>query len=193
MDVNILRLAWKLYFPEEDEDDFNPDEDLRVMAVRSFFDFLNANRRALRLDAIRSEVVGSFHFNFNDLIELCAGTAIHDLPSALREHPSETLNCLGLAACVMRSQVYGIPASLLRRVHMRIHAVQPYVPFSAIRANMVRKLVSVRGTALRVSPVRPLVRCMSWLCATCGATIEAVRLDHARYPSLLGAAAAAAA
>jgi len=174
MDVAVLQKVWPLYYPEEDPSDFDAVKDLRVAAVESFYDFLSEHRTALRLDAIRSDEIVSFHFNFNDLMELCADTPLHDLPQALREHPSETLNCLGLAVCLMRSQVYGIPVSLLRRINMRIHAVQPYVPFSALRANVLKKLVSIRGTALRVSPVRPLVRRMNWRCATCGADIAEV-------------------
>ncbi len=188
MDRVVLEKVWHFYFPECG-DAYTPD-DLRVTAVESFYDFLVDHRRELKLggegggpglagldgggggsgDALRS-----FHFNFNDLMELCAGTPIHDLPAALQNHPSETLNCLGLAVCVLRAKMYGIPVPLLRRINMRIHAVQPYAPFSAVRANMLNKLVSIRGTALRVSPTRPIVRRMNWQCATCGARIEEVR------------------
>eukprot|EP00750_Incisomonas_marina_P001173 INCI10966.2.p1 GENE.INCI10966.2~~INCI10966.2.p1 ORF type:complete len:604 (-),score=114.40 INCI10966.2:97-1908(-) len=171
MDRSILQKVWGLYFPEEDPETFSLEEDLRVVAVESFYEFLDDNRDALKLDTMRTEEVLSFHFNFNDLMELSANTPIHDLPQALREHPTETLDCLGLAVCVMRSQVYKIPVSMLRKIRIRIHAVQPYVPFNAIRANMVNKLVSIRGTALRVSPVRPIVRRMNWRCASCGASI----------------------
>ena len=176
MDVTVLGKIWDRYFPDEEAESFDPVGDMRVAAVRSFYDFLRDNQQALKLDLLRIESeLRSFHFNFNDLMELSEDTPIHDLPEALRQHPLETLNCLGLAVCVLRVKLFGVPVSLVRHIHMRIHAVQPYQPFSTIRANSVKKLVSIRGTALRVSPVRPLVRCMYWLCASCGADIKRVR------------------
>ena len=184
MNVTVLERIWSFYFPEDAKELFDPNDN-RVRATESFYDFLSDNRAALRLESVRSDEVNSFHFNFNDLMELTHGTPLHDLPIALREHPSETLCCLGLALCVIRSQVYGVPVPLLRRIAIRMHAVTPFVPFSSIRANMVNKLVSIRGTALRVSPVRPIVRRMNWRCATCGASIEEVSRCFHSFVELL--------
>lgn len=60
------------------------------------------------------------------------------------------------------------------RLRVRIQNYSPLTPFKDIKANLVNKLVAVKGTIIRVGGIRSMVMKMSFECDLCGSTIQMV-------------------
>ncbi|EGG18339.1 MCM family protein [Cavenderia fasciculata] len=58
------------------------------------------------------------------------------------------------------------------KVTARLCNFSPMLPLSKLRAHLLGKFVSVRGTVIRVSNVRPLIKSMSFYCSACATTIK---------------------
>lgn len=79
------------------------------------------------------------------------------------------------AAAMIVTAVNGIYNSHLR---VRIQNYGPLTPFKDIKANLVGKLVAVKGTIIRVGGIRSMVMRMTFECDVCGATTQLVRSFH---------------
>ena len=115
-----------------------------------------------------------------DFEELRATCPSADLFAALDVQPAEGLACLA-AACydALFATPAGRPAAIaaiLGRpaapapvlVRLANHA-GALVPVRAVKANLIGKLVALRGTVVRTGPVSPLVTRMAFACGKCGA------------------------
>lgn len=100
---------------------------------------------------------------------MCAETG---LSGALFNHPSESIGCMTAAAMIV-SAVNGVVNSHLR---VRIQNYGPLTPFKDIKANLVNKLVAVKGTIIRVGGIRSMVMKMTFECDLCGSTVQMVFL-----------------
>ena len=101
------------------------------------------------------------------LVELCKETV---LGGVLFDHPSESIGCI-TAAVMMVTAIDGVVNS---RLHVRIQNYGPLTPFKDIKANLVNKLVSVKGTIIRVSGIRSMVMKMMFECDHCGSKMNMV-------------------
>jgi DNA helicase MCM8 len=69
-------------------------------------------------------------------------------------------------------------------IQIHISGFRPLTPFRALKSNALGQFVTVRGTVVRVSGVRPIVRRMNFECAKCG-EIETVALVDGKYQAPL--------
>lgn len=108
----ILSNHWPLYFPQTP---IFAEDDTRVLVIRAFAQFLNNEGRPLwrevrqrrqlparPANGARAQAVlrdeHSIQFDYQSLVSLCP---LADLPVAVRDHPEDTIACLGLALCVV--------------------------------------------------------------------------------------------
>jgi DNA helicase MCM8 len=85
--------------------------------------------------------------------------------------------------CIIRAGL--VPPGTLAvpvRLHVRLQLVGPLTPLRELRAGLVGKLVSVRGSVVRVSGVRPMVLRMAFACTGCGGEIMAWFSDGKYQP-----------
>jgi DNA helicase MCM8 len=112
-----------------------------------------------------------------DWAELTALARSRDLEEAMHHAPAEALACLAAAvheALFVRHPERAAAAGAAPRAPARVlvrlvnHAPS-FLPVSAVRADQVGRLVTVRGTVARATPVRPLVTALQFVCAKCAA------------------------
>jgi len=90
----------------------------------------------------------------------------------------EVLDALALAAHVHLLEICAPPPdprhlrSRLRshRLHVRVLNMSPLTPIQSVKADKIGRLVSVRGSVIRVTPLRPFITSMSFTCPRCEAT-----------------------
>lgn len=110
--------------------------------------------------------------------ELCAKASCADLVAALELQPEEALCCIALGAHVSR----------LRRVPKAKHADAMVLarlvmdqrrptPIRTIKSNAIGKLVSIKGTVVRLGPQRTMLRRSAFACSSCGAHSQVTFLD----------------
>ena len=130
-----------------------------------------------------------------DYVALKARADIPDLFAALEMAPAEGLPCLRAAvhevvfnSPVGRRELPGvqIPAAAARvaapprvDVHL-VNVPDSHIAFGELRSRNVGRLVSVRGTVTRVSPIKPLVVALAFACEKCEAT-QTLRFADGRY------------
>jgi DNA helicase MCM8 len=66
------------------------------------------------------------------------------------------------------------------QIQVHICGFRPLVPFRALKSNALGQFVTVRGTVVRMSGVRPIVRRMNFECARCG-EIQAIALQDGKF------------
>ena len=54
-----------------------------------------------------------------------------------------------------------------RRLYIRVYDMAPLTPIRSLKADKIGRLVSVRGSVIRVAPLRPFVTTMSFICPRC--------------------------
>jgi DNA helicase MCM8 len=130
-----------------------------------------------------------------DYVALKARADIPDLFAALEMAPAEGLPCLRAAvhevvfnSPVGRRELPGvqIPAAAARvaapprvDVHL-VNVPDSHISFGELRSRNVGRLVSVRGTVTRVSPIKPLVVALRFACEKCEMT-QTLRFADGRY------------
>ncbi|KAG6621365.1 DNA replication licensing factor MCM8 [Phytophthora cinnamomi] len=103
------------------------------------------------------------------------GTA--DFERALTENIEDVLLCLGIALCMRRHELRveaeedvarqrSVPVDRTK-ITVRLHGVTPVLPIAALKADVVNQFVSVVGTVVRVSAIKPLVTRCDFVCAKC--------------------------
>ena len=55
-----------------------------------------------------------------------------------------------------------------RKIAVRFVNYEPVTPMKFLKSNCIGKFVSVRGTVIRVSTIKPILLSMNFLCAKCG-------------------------
>eukprot|EP00793_Prasinoderma_coloniale_P002998 PRCOL_00006464-RA len=157
--------AWRLYFPGEERD----DGDRRARLVAELAAALRASPAMLAAARRSARAANAFAVSYKRLLE-CSGSA--DLQAALEFQPVEGLCCVGAAAyeavyCA-ESASEDTPPAAAPRVRLTEYVHSPVNSIAALRANCVGRLVSVRGTVVRASAVRPLVTMLEFKCEKCG-------------------------
>ena len=130
-----------------------------------------------------------------DYVALKARADIPDLFAALEMAPAEGLPCLRAAVHEVvfnspggRWEPPGVqsPAAAARGaapprvdVHL-VNVPDSHIAFGELRSRNVGRLVSVRGTVTRVSPIKPLVVALAFACEKCEAT-QTLRFADGRY------------
>lgn len=185
--------GWKLYFPTELYSDQSPV----VQRVRVYEEFLTNWTSSQEKTNI--ETKRYFTLDYNDLKsdEAVIGS-LPELDKEVREMPESVLNCLSLAMHQVISKklereavedsMLGIdgtpvpvpPVFLMPRIHCRITNYEPVTPLKHLKANYYGKFVSVKGTVVRVSNIKPLCRQLAFECLNCG-HIQGVILPDGKF------------
>jgi DNA replicative helicase MCM subunit Mcm2 (Cdc46/Mcm family) len=97
--------------------------------------------------------------------------------SLFHENVDDIISCLGIALCMLRHELrVELEDSPARQRHLpvdhtkinvRLHGVTPVLPIAALKADVVNQFVSITGTVVRVSAIKPLVRRCEFVCANC--------------------------
>eukprot|EP00887_Chlorella_sp_A99_P007436 scaffold2.g7436.t1 len=164
--------AWSAYFPAEE---WEPG-DRRAQLVAELLPLLRGPHgwRLLRDSMYQwhSHVVAEL-----DWQEVAALAGATELGEALAFAPAEGLACL---AAAVHEAVFGRGGEAARardlphlqdegRVVVRLHNQPPPLTLvSAVRADLIGSLISMRGTVVRCTPVRPLIQGMEFICGKCG-------------------------
>ncbi|KAJ2333070.1 DNA replication licensing factor mcm8, partial [Coemansia sp. RSA 2681] len=118
-----------------------------------------------------------------DYLALIEASPLTDFAQRLRDDPENILCCLGLAVCYVLSCEYGAEAEHIlgdHRLHVRLMHHEPLTHMKSLKSGLVGKLVSVRGTVVRTSPVRPHLVQAQFNCARCGGS-QLVRIVEGKY------------
>ncbi|BES89408.1 DNA replication licensing factor [Nesidiocoris tenuis] len=160
---NIPYKGWYRYFPDEEYNAVSPIV-IKTRAAVSFFEKIKSSLSLKDLDDRR-------YFNLDVRLALQDETflgAWSTFENDLNEMPELTLSCLGLAlhtvACTLPSieSIVDLPYLRIRIVHY-----DPIIPLRDIKAGLFGKLVTIRGTVIRVGPTRLLCTRMGFACTVC--------------------------
>ncbi|KAJ4767032.1 DNA replication licensing factor MCM8 [Rhynchospora pubera] len=91
----------------------------------------------------------------------------------LKESPKEALLCLGAAAhLALCEDGKNFQLDEIQRVNVRLHNYcDSLIALKNLKAAYIKKLVSVRGTVVKVSTAKPLVQQLDFSCGKCGTKI----------------------
>nr|KYP70842.1 DNA replication licensing factor MCM8 [Cajanus cajan] len=119
-----------------------------------------------------------------DLEQLKGLCFIKEFYEILKEKPKIALLCMGAAVHkVLLSKWKYHDLELGAKVDIRLHnCPETMIALKNLKAAYIDKLVSVRGTAVKVSTVRPLVVEMSFECCKCKQTITRIFPDGKYSP-----------
>ncbi|KAH7467198.1 DNA helicase MCM8 [Phytophthora ramorum] len=177
--VDAATCVWNQYYPEDHcigvrqpgetrlAQYYSPisDTDGRFQAAMTFLNcFRDGEQWAplLQCDLTQANVTVVW-LHYTELIR--TGTA--DFERAVTENIDDVLLCLGIALCMRRhelrveaeedvSRKRSVPADRTK-ITVRLHGVTPVLPIAALKADVVNQFVSVMGTVVRVSAIKPLV------------------------------------
>ncbi|KJE94138.1 hypothetical protein CAOG_08824 [Capsaspora owczarzaki ATCC 30864] len=173
--VTRMPVGWLLYFPNEDFEPAHPF--IRpFVAFRQFF-------KSRRLPRDRIEARKAMTIDANELVSACL-VDLPNLATDLREQPSLTLATLSLA---LYEVMYGEVDqdvhlhAVGNRVFARVVNVEPVSAIrSLLKSNAVGRLVSLRGTVVRVGNIKPQVVRLAFTCSKCDGT-TVIALADGRY------------
>ncbi|GMP50519.1 hypothetical protein CsSME_00017107 [Camellia sinensis var. sinensis] len=108
--------------------------------------------------------------DFQQFRKICE---LEDFYAALEENPKEALSCMSAAVHKVLSTKCG--NNMLEdgaKINIRLHNYpESIIALKNLKTAYIDRLVSVRGTVVKVSTVRPLVVQMSFYCSKCRADI----------------------
>ncbi|KAG7379494.1 hypothetical protein PHYBOEH_011924 [Phytophthora boehmeriae] len=187
--VDAATCVWSQYYPEDHHigirqpgetrsaDYYSKisDSDGRFQASLTFLNcFRDGEQWAplLQCDLTQANVTVVW-LHYTELIR----TGTSDFERAVTENIEDVLLCLGIALCIRRHELRVEAEEDLARkrqvpvdrtkITVRLHGVTPVLPIAALKADVVNQFVSVVGTVVRVSAIKPLVTRCDFVCAKC--------------------------
>ncbi|KAJ2819957.1 DNA replication licensing factor mcm8, partial [Coemansia erecta] len=151
---------WPLYFPRLDID-VAPKEHLDD--IQKFGSYLQAHPESFSMDTDASCL-----FDYSTLVE---ASPVPMFAERVYNEPEHLLSCLGLAVCCVLSSEYGPDAEHIlgdHRLHVHLLHHEPLTHMKSLKSSLVGKLVTVRGTVVRTSPIKPLLVQAQYSCLRCG-------------------------
>ncbi|XP_055462059.1 DNA helicase MCM8 isoform X1 [Psammomys obesus] len=190
LDQFIPYKGWKLYFSEVYSTNSPFIE--KIEAFEKFF-----TRHIDLYDKDEIERKGSILVDFKELTKDDEMTNLMpDLENALRDAPEKTLACMGLAIHQVLTKDLERHAAELQaqeglssggetmvnvpHIYARVYNYEPLTHLKNIRATCYGKYISIRGTVVRVSNIKPLCTKMAFRCAACG-EIQGFPLPDGKY------------
>ncbi|XP_034239092.1 DNA helicase MCM8-like, partial [Thrips palmi] len=181
--------GWKLYFHLEGF----AEGSVTVRKVRAAETFIKKHRRLYPPSEIEER--RSFALDLKTLS--IDDDFISEWPTFkddLDEEPEHTLGCLGLGmhqvvlqaleeetrAHLTEAEKAQLPPHNLPAIRARILNHEPVLQLKTLKANYYGKLVSIRGTVIRVGNLKLLSVWMAFSCNTCG-SIQCVRQPQGKY------------
>ncbi|XP_014259995.1 DNA helicase MCM8-like [Cimex lectularius] len=155
--------GWNLYFPDENYESSSVTTQNVLQAIRYF------ERHS---DSISLKEIEAKNYYNLDLTVVQEDTVfMNSWPNFiedLREKPDHSLNCLGLAFHhVVNNMDSNEEDFEFPQLYIRIKNFKPVVSLRDIKACLYGKLISVKGTVIRVGPSRLLCTRMGFACTQC--------------------------
>ncbi|XP_076114313.1 DNA helicase MCM8-like isoform X2 [Mytilus galloprovincialis] len=180
--------GWKYYFPEEAYNDHSPT----VKKVQVFEKYFLSWSQSYKWDDVEEK--GYFIVDMKELLaDQILMEGIPDLSTEMKDMPDRILSCIGLAVHQLithkrrhesetDSQTdqsdgssYSVPVILARVINFGSQ-----IPLKNLKANYYGKFVSVKGTVVRVSNIKPLCTKLAFECVSCG-NVQSVALPDGKY------------
>jgi DNA replicative helicase MCM subunit Mcm2 (Cdc46/Mcm family) len=185
--VTIASSVWRQYFPEESdiyvaaphEDESKTqlveEKDGRFEAALNF-------RNCFQDPNVWAPLLYHCDLTQKDLTTVWLNHAemaskMPDFANVLEEFPLDVIPCLGLALCMVRHEkrqdLEETPARKRsvtldqNKIQVRLHNVSPVLPVASLKADVVNRFVTVMGTVVRVSAIKPLVTRCDFVCVKC--------------------------
>ncbi|XP_020598201.1 probable DNA helicase MCM8 [Phalaenopsis equestris] len=157
---------WPFYFPEAD---FAID-DRRYKLLAELADFFSSLKADSILSNVQYDSCVFLPVDFQQLQKVCL---VEGFYANLREVPKESLLCMGAAAhmaLLLKGNDHHIAEAEKINIRLYNHP-DSLITLKSLKAAYIGKLVSVRGTVVKVSTVRPLIMQMDFTCVKCGTVI----------------------
>ncbi|GAB2272341.1 DNA replication licensing factor mcm8 [Dionaea muscipula] len=158
---------WPTYFPETDLS----FHDWKYTLICKLVCFFATPRGQQIVSQVKDEDgLYSLSLDFQHFQNMCS---IGNFYEHLEEHPKEALLCVGAAIHKVKSaQDDKSQSEDSVKINIRLHNhPASMIALRNLKAAYIDRLVSVRGTVVKASTVRPLVIQMTFKCAGCGADI----------------------
>ncbi|XP_012082281.1 probable DNA helicase MCM8 isoform X2 [Jatropha curcas] len=162
-----------VYFPTND---FSVDED-KLMLISDLIHFFSTSLGQDLASQVKEEN-GAFFLpiDFEQFRKICD---VEEFYVILEEKPKVALSCLGAAVHkVLSTKCEENILQVGAKINIRLHNYpESMIALKNLKAAYIDKLVSVRGTVVKVSTVRPLVVQMSFDCEKCKSNIARIFPD----------------
>ncbi|KND03322.1 uncharacterized protein SPPG_02368 [Spizellomyces punctatus DAOM BR117] len=179
--------SWSLYFPAET---YVEGHDL-VPIIQGFMQYFD--RIFTSEGAAHDQHIGELLYNQRcvisvDFCHLKASCSVPELEGRVRMQPSETLACMSLAASEVIENTrkrMGIDKvnstqGLGFKRTVRLVNLDEITPLKDLKANLMNRYISIRGTVVRISTVKPVLSEMSFICSHCD-EIQTVKFMDGQY------------
>ncbi|CAL4901187.1 unnamed protein product [Urochloa decumbens] len=169
--------VWKNYFPEEETNlPASHKAQLAADLVESFSD--EAKGLFSHVEDVSSDII-SLPIDFQQLQGLC-----EFIEAKLKESPKDALLCMGAAAHLVVCLDKGLKLDNIYKINIRLYNIGATTSLKKLKAAFIKKLITVRGTVVKVSTVKPLVLQLKFQCMKCGTKINRVFCDGKFSPPM---------
>ncbi|KAL4189337.1 hypothetical protein AMTRI_Chr08g206540 [Amborella trichopoda] len=180
-DSSDIARVWPSYFPDVEL----ADDDRRLKLVRELCIFLLTKEGDYLLSLVkRDDGILYLPLDFHQLQRSCN---VEEFYAALEVAPKEAL--LSMGAAVHKQVLLSRGKNQLEneeKINIRLHShPASMIALKNLKSAYIGRLVSVRGTVVKVSTVRPLVVRMSFACGKCGTVIPRVFPDGKYSPPMV--------
>ncbi|GAB4856728.1 DNA replication licensing factor mcm8 [Ancistrocladus abbreviatus] len=158
---------WPTYFPDVELS----TQDWKYILISKFVCFFATPRGQNVVSQVKDEDgIFSLSLDYQHFQKICD---LEYFYANLQEHPKETLLCMGAALHkVMSAHEEKSKLDDRLKIIIRLHNyLESQIALRNLKAAYIDRLVSISGTVVKVSTVRPLVIKMTFKCAGCGADI----------------------
>ncbi|KAG0214587.1 DNA replication licensing factor mcm8 [Mortierella sp. NVP41] len=173
--ANCPWIDWDVYLPQDDYHDQHEYiqwiAEFRQYVQRYYLHGLSKAQR-VALERRRVLVV-----NLKTLVQECN---IQELMEHVVHRPTAVMGCISLAAIQAFFGDEAAKETRQKRFTVRLGNFDRITNGKELKANLIGKLICVRGTVVRTSGVRPLATKMSFTCNTCQ-RVQTLEFPDARY------------
>ena len=158
--------SWDMYLPCTSYESGSSVERLVTSFLRFFSEFYSTDQ----FETIKSDRL--IALDYNDLIyDPDLTSEIPLVAEYIRDDPEQTLGAIGLAIDQILFNKYSESISIKERdtspLPVQLYNISPIIPLNSLRSSQYGKCVSVRGTVLSVTNVRPHIARMAFFCSSC--------------------------
>uniref|UniRef100_A0A0E0DSM8 Probable DNA helicase MCM8 n=1 Tax=Oryza meridionalis TaxID=40149 RepID=A0A0E0DSM8_9ORYZ len=164
-----LAAVWPEYFPEESE--FAADGRSARLAADLVYLFSSPDASDLLSRVEDDGDILSLPVDFQQLSNLTWIT------EALQENPKEALLSMGAAVHLIVCASRDLQLGDINKINIRLYNHTKTIALKNLKAAYIKKLVTVRGTVLKVSTVKPLVLQLNFQCMKCATKFPRVFCD----------------
>ncbi|KAJ3096603.1 DNA replication licensing factor mcm8, partial [Physocladia obscura] len=171
--IDVVRFPhWSVYFDGASEI-YSDDHELApaINAFTTYF-FTIIDKYATEKKPIKPSL-RVIAISYADLQSQCQ---LQDLSERLKLDPESVLASLGLAFSNALIEKFGDVVKRLKR-HVRILGHDQITPLKDLKSNLMGRFITIRGTIVRVSSIKPIVTRISFSCTSCSATQVILQID----------------